>query len=719
MASVKTALDTSKRIAFIGGGNMASAMIGGLLANAYPASNIVVSEPIQERAAHLKSHFKVGVASTNEDAVNFTGHYSQKPADIVILAVKPQVMKPVASSIAKVCQSIRPLVITIAAGIRTPDLNRWLSSDENGVQLPSARNIALVRAMPNTPALVLEGATALFAGLGVTQQQKQETYNVIDSVSNRTYWVEQENLLDVVTALSGTGPAYFFLLIECLEQAAVQLGLPKEVAKGLAAQTALGAGKMAISSPFEPRELRLQVTSPNGTTEAAMKLLESAGVRKMFAQAVVAAMNRSIELGELFGKDNQPVYINDPKKIAAVAAPVKPTHTVVGTALLKKNKEIIASAKIEQLQQAVEAASPPDTPKKRKRSSNPVEEIEATPKKVKSSKKASKKHQPDDETRSDQDIEAAAEDVVMEDVVLVEPTPVVKAPVEEKKVTRPPKTSGKKVPVTDSPEKLARTIFVGNVSTDVLEKAVLKEFKAIFSTYGRIESIRFRSLAFSIALPRKVSFIAKKLHPGRDTCHAYIVYAPTEPSSDKTNTTIKPAQAALAANGTEFHSKHLRVDGLSTNAEKHDRKRTVFVGNLDFTIADETLRAAFESCGDIHAVRVVRDKKTNLGKGIGYVTFTDVSCVSIALRMDGLEIAGRPVRVSRCEKEKVKEDDRIVWEGARSKRGDVGTNSKKKGTKKRREAERKHGGGKSNSSTGGSKGGKGPAKGHSKGLKRK
>ena len=210
----------------LGGGNMASAMIGGLLANAYPSTNIVVSEPIPERAAHLKAHFHVNVASTNEDALKFTGHPSRKPADIVILAVKPQVMKPVAVGIAKAVQATRPLVITIAAGIRTVDLNRWLSSDENGSQLPSARNIAIVRAMPNTPALVLEGATALFAGLGVTSQQKIETYNVIDSVSNRTYWVEQENLLDVVTALSGTGPAYFFLMIEALEQAGHQLGKP-------------------------------------------------------------------------------------------------------------------------------------------------------------------------------------------------------------------------------------------------------------------------------------------------------------------------------------------------------------------------------------------------------------------------------------------------------------------------------------------------------------
>ncbi|TPX39890.1 pyrroline-5-carboxylate reductase [Synchytrium endobioticum] len=303
-------LDKSKRIAFIGGGNMASAMIGGLLANAYPPTNIVVSEPTPERAAHLEALFNINVASTNEDAVQFTGHPSRKPADIVILAVKPQVMKLAASALAKAVQSTRPLVISVAAGIRTVDLNRWLSSDENGSILPSARNIAIVRAMPNTPALVSEGATGLFAGLGVTHQQKIETYNVIASVSSRTYWVEQENLIDVVTALSGSGPAYFFFMIECLEQAAHQLGLPKDVARGLAAQTAFGAGKMAVTSKHEPRELRLQVTSPDGTTEAAIRTLETAGTRKIFAQAVVDAMKRSMELGELFGKDSAPVILS-------------------------------------------------------------------------------------------------------------------------------------------------------------------------------------------------------------------------------------------------------------------------------------------------------------------------------------------------------------------------------------------------------------------------
>ncbi|KAJ3000753.1 hypothetical protein HDV02_003555 [Globomyces sp. JEL0801] len=251
----------NQKLAFIGGGNMANAIIGGLLT-----------------ADNLEKNFNV--KTTDDNNITVTA-----PNTVLILAVKPQVMKSVAEGIAKMVQTHKPLIITIAAGITLPDLSRWLLKDSIDNHPPS-----LIRCMPNTPALVGQGATGLYAEAGVTESQKNIAFTILKSVSKSTYWVDKESLLDVVTGVS-----------EALEQAGIDLGLPADVARGLAAQTCLGAGSMLTTSTDSPAELRRKVTSPNGTTEAAVKSLEAGGVRELFANAVKAATNRGEELGRILG----------------------------------------------------------------------------------------------------------------------------------------------------------------------------------------------------------------------------------------------------------------------------------------------------------------------------------------------------------------------------------------------------------------------------------
>ncbi|KAL2916523.1 hypothetical protein HK105_203956 [Polyrhizophydium stewartii] len=281
------------RIGFIGGGNMAGAIIGGLVKSGFSAANMVVSEPFEEARNRLEQQFGVHVTADNAQAIAHQG----RAVDVVILAVKPQVMKLVAEGIAPAVQAHRPLVISIAAGITIPDLSRWLLTGAAG-----AAELAIVRCMPNTPALVVEGATGMFAAPGVSDAQKAMAAAVLESVSKRNYWVANESLIDVVTGVSGSGPAYFFLLVECLEAAGVQLGLPADVARGLAAQTCLGAGRMLEATGEDPAELRRKVTSPKGTTEAALNSLEASGIRGIFVEAVNRATERGAELGQIMGQ---------------------------------------------------------------------------------------------------------------------------------------------------------------------------------------------------------------------------------------------------------------------------------------------------------------------------------------------------------------------------------------------------------------------------------
>jgi pyrroline-5-carboxylate reductase len=270
-------------ICFIGGGNMASAMIGGLLLNGTcKPGNIRVVE-INDAARQRMADFGVAVfAGPEEPAI--------RGADVVVLAVKPQNMKEVATQAAP---SLAPgqVVLSIAAGIRLPDLARWLGE--------AGTKVALVRAMPNTPALVSAGMTGLYAPkLDANQRQRVEE---VIRATGAFVWARAENDLDAVTAVSGSGPAYFFYFIEALEQAGKELGLPGDTARQLALETALGAAKLAHDSPEDPATLRARVTSKNGTTERALLSMESNHVKQHIIIAAHAAAARAKEMGDELG----------------------------------------------------------------------------------------------------------------------------------------------------------------------------------------------------------------------------------------------------------------------------------------------------------------------------------------------------------------------------------------------------------------------------------
>ena len=268
-------------IGFIGGGNMANSLIGGLINAGYPAANIMVSEPDQARLQTLKEQFKVNISLDNNETLN---------CETVILSVKPQLLKTVCMQLdhSKINNS---LFISIAAGVKSTDINRWLS-----------KNKPIVRCMPNTPALLQCGATGLFANEFVTDSQKQQAEKIMQAVGI-TIWVDSEDQLNAVTAVSGSGPAYFFLMMEAMAQAGEKLGLTAEVAQQLVLQTALGAARMATESDSSPAELRQRVTSKGGTTEQAILSFQSANYQQIVLDALSAANNRSISLAEELGSD--------------------------------------------------------------------------------------------------------------------------------------------------------------------------------------------------------------------------------------------------------------------------------------------------------------------------------------------------------------------------------------------------------------------------------
>jgi len=269
------------RIAFIGGGHMATSLIGGLRARGMPGDAIWVADPVPAQIKRLRRDFGVNGTPDNSAAV--------REGDIVVLAVKPQDMAGVARGIstelARGCHN----VISIAAGIRLADLARWLGADT-----------PVVRAMPNRPALIGAGVTALCAGPAVDDEGRTAVDGVM-SAAGATVWLSEESQMDAVTAISGSGPAYFFLLVEALEGAGIELGLVPETARRLAVETARGAGRMAAESLESPATLREQVTSKGGTTAAALEVLEGAGVRDIFTRAVTAAARRSAQLADHFG----------------------------------------------------------------------------------------------------------------------------------------------------------------------------------------------------------------------------------------------------------------------------------------------------------------------------------------------------------------------------------------------------------------------------------
>ena len=270
-------------IAFIGGGNMARSLIGGLVAGGQDPGFIWVAEPDAGQRDLLRSRFGVHTSADNPEIV--------ARGEVIVLAVKPQILQGVARQLAPAIQARQPLVISIAAGVREPDLRRWLGGGSP----------ALVRTMPNTPALVGSAASALFANEFVSEDRRQLAESLLRAVGV-TVWVDDETLLDAVTALSGSGPAYFFLVMEALERAALELGLDADTARLLTLQTAFGAAKMALESVESPATLRVRVTSPGGTTERALAILREGGVETLLARALAAARQRARELGDLLGE---------------------------------------------------------------------------------------------------------------------------------------------------------------------------------------------------------------------------------------------------------------------------------------------------------------------------------------------------------------------------------------------------------------------------------
>ena len=273
-------MQNNLKICFIGGGNMAQALIGGLAGKLTAAANIHVVDVNPDTLASLSAQFGVQTSS-------MLGH-EVTAADVLVLAVKPQQMYEVASSLVPYLRG--QLVLSIAAGIRAVDLSRWL----NGHQ-------AIVRTMPNTPALIGKGVTGMTASSGVTPEQR-ETANAILQAVGQTVWLEDESQLDAVTAISGSGPAYVFYFLESMQKAAVDLGLTAEQGYALALATFTGASALAAQSTESASVLRERVTSKGGTTHAAITSMQAAGVGEAIAAALQAAVKRSQEMGEEFGK---------------------------------------------------------------------------------------------------------------------------------------------------------------------------------------------------------------------------------------------------------------------------------------------------------------------------------------------------------------------------------------------------------------------------------
>ena len=267
----------TRKIAFIGGGNMATSLVGGLVESGHPPPDIVVSEPVAEKRRELEERFRVGVTADNREAA--------AASDVAVLAVKPQIMAEVVIGAAGAMRARGPLVVSIAAGVPIARILEWLDYAA-----------PVVRTMPNTPALLGCGATALYANEAVTAEQRDAAEAILRSAGS-TLWVDDEELLDAVTAVSGSGPAYYFLLMEHMIRTGVGLGLTADQARALTLRTALGAARMALEAGRTPEELRIGVTSPGGTTERALELFREGGFGELVERALTGARDRSRELG--------------------------------------------------------------------------------------------------------------------------------------------------------------------------------------------------------------------------------------------------------------------------------------------------------------------------------------------------------------------------------------------------------------------------------------
>jgi pyrroline-5-carboxylate reductase len=270
-----------KQIGFIGGGNMAAALIGGLLDGGYPRENIWVSDIDQDKLQHLSTQYGVKTSLDNQGIA--------QNVDVLVLAVKPQIAKSVLTNLGVGSLRSESIVISIVAGILESDIEKWLGGP-----------VALIRAMPNTPALIRSGASALHANARVEDEQRDIAESILRAVG-LVVWLESESQLDAVTAISGSGPAYFFLLMEAMEESALQLGLDQQTARLLIEQTAFGAAKIALEVEESPAELRKRVTSPGGTTQKALETFEKGGFRALVAEALSAAHGRSLELSRELG----------------------------------------------------------------------------------------------------------------------------------------------------------------------------------------------------------------------------------------------------------------------------------------------------------------------------------------------------------------------------------------------------------------------------------
>lgn len=275
-------MHNSTTIGFIGAGNMAYALIAGLIKQNFPAENIKISDTNETLLSQRQSEFNLEVFTDNAQLASH--------CDVVILAVKPQILS-------KVCQqikdSIRPnaLIISIAAGVRLTDISRWLGG-----------NSAIIRTMPNTPALLGQGATGMVSNTITSKEHCQLAEQILGAVG-QCLWVDDEKLLDAVTALSGSGPAYYFLMIESMTKAGIALGLDEATAEKLSLQTALGAGMMANNSKDSAHQLRAKVTSPNGTTQAAIESFQDQNFEAIVSHAMRSAYDRAREIGIELGDD--------------------------------------------------------------------------------------------------------------------------------------------------------------------------------------------------------------------------------------------------------------------------------------------------------------------------------------------------------------------------------------------------------------------------------
>jgi len=271
-------------LGFIGAGNMAGSLIAGLWADGYDPTKIWAADPDAEKLDSLAGRFGINTTANNLAVV--------ENSQVLVLAVKPQALREVASGLSAAVRRCKPLIVSLAAGVTEASIDRWLGGGND-----------IVRCMPNTPALVKTGATAMHGNDNISDEQRSRAEAVLRSVG-LAVWVEREELLDAVTALSGSGPAYFFLFMEAMEDAAVKLGLDPPTARLLTQQTALGAARLAIESDESPAELRRKVTSPGGTTERAVAAFENAGLRSLVLEAMRAAESRAVEMSKELGAES-------------------------------------------------------------------------------------------------------------------------------------------------------------------------------------------------------------------------------------------------------------------------------------------------------------------------------------------------------------------------------------------------------------------------------